>query len=246
MTEQDPRDEHQIRALFVFEALESLGAALKARGMSQPEFQDTILAYSIGLAHELGQTEPEFVERCAGAAAVEWSSPSLAERQASSGPLPDTSGRPMPRAYLDNRARLDTERRCRALADKFKAELLPHNQGFVLIVFDYEGGSAQNLSYIATLNRNDAARLLTGLTDHWLDRDGIGAEPSIHTATMLRELVSQMGPLDLQNVQGHEGRVQNKGRRAEGLAAHLEAAAQHLACFQRDQQKLGARREVEN
>jgi hypothetical protein len=109
-------------------------------------------------------------------------------------------------------------------------------------------GSAQNLSYVATLNRNDAARVLTELCDHWLARDGIGAEPSVHTASILRELVSQMGPLDLQNVQGHEGRLQNKGRRVEGLAAHLEAAAQHLACFQRDQQKIAGqiRREREN
>lgn len=90
------------------------------------------------------------------------------------------------------RYRLHNEGEARVLADKLKGMLGP-GLGFVLITCTYggEGERFQNTSYIATVNREDSARLLCEMLDHW-ENAGTVTEPRVETATQLREAVHEL------------------------------------------------------
>ena len=87
--------------------------------------------------------------------------------------------------------RLQNETECRRIADIIKRELSP-GLGFVLFTATHgDGGAFSNCSYVSTIERDDAARLLTEMLDHWAD-DGRQAEPNVRTATVMREGVAAM------------------------------------------------------
>jgi hypothetical protein len=84
--------------------------------------------------------------------------------------------------------RLRSEAECRRIAGLIKSEL-PAGMGFVLITADLgeAGASFSNLSYTASIDREDSARMLTELLN-----GGMGTEPSVATATKMREFVYRM------------------------------------------------------
>jgi len=87
--------------------------------------------------------------------------------------------------------RLHHERECRRIADLIKAEL-PENRQFVLVTCTTGGGPDapfSSLDYVASVEREDSARLLTELVDHWRNDAGTATEPSVQTATKMREMV---------------------------------------------------------
>lgn len=87
--------------------------------------------------------------------------------------------------------RLRSEAECRRIAEQIKGQL-PEGMGFVLITADIGGGpdaKFSNTSYVATINREDSARLLTELVDHWRQEGGAVTEPSVQTMTKVREFV---------------------------------------------------------
>lgn len=98
--------------------------------------------------------------------------------------------------------RLASEAECRRIAELVKKELSPR-LGFVLVTADF-GDNKQgfsNTSYVATIRRPDAQRLLTELLDSWKE-GGLSCEPSVSTATRLREIVfdaqqQKFTPIDL-------------------------------------------------
>jgi hypothetical protein len=97
--------------------------------------------------------------------------------------------------------RLHHEKECRRIAELVKKEL-PEDRGFILVTATVGGGPNATLSstdYVSTCERDDAARLLTELLDHWRN-EGTGCEPTVETATKLRELVydaRRFSPVDL-------------------------------------------------
>lgn len=96
--------------------------------------------------------------------------------------------------------RLHHEKECRRIAELVKAEL-PEGRGFVLVTatFGEPGSGFSSTDYVASINRQDSARLLTELLDHWRG-DGTGCEPTVETATKMRELVfdaRRFNPVDL-------------------------------------------------
>jgi len=90
--------------------------------------------------------------------------------------------------------RLHNERECRRIADLIKAEL-PEGRGFVLVTADHGKGHLheqfQNTAYVSNLHREDSARLLTELVEHWRPL-GIVCEPTAETANALREFVHEI------------------------------------------------------
>ncbi len=92
--------------------------------------------------------------------------------------------------------RLQNEQRCAALARELDAKLKPDGLAFCLVVatIDGEPGTTQrrysNTSYCSSCHREDAARLLTELLDHW--QPGTTTEPTIKTCTAMREFVHQI------------------------------------------------------
>lgn len=84
--------------------------------------------------------------------------------------------------------RLRNETECRRIADIIKAQLSP-GLGFVLVTTTVgDAGKFSNMSYVASINRDDSARLLTELLDHWRPSN-IVCEPTVQVATFLREIV---------------------------------------------------------
>lgn len=86
--------------------------------------------------------------------------------------------------------RLHHEKECRRISDIVKREL-GADQGFVLVTATLGGGpnaSFSSMQYMSSIERDDAARLLAELLDNWQSR-GTGTQPTVGTATMLRELV---------------------------------------------------------
>ena len=86
--------------------------------------------------------------------------------------------------------RLQSEKDCRRIADLVKKEM-PGGRIFVLVTADVGGGPDarfSNTAYVSTGQRDDCARLLTELLDH-LRADGNTTEPTIQTATRMREAV---------------------------------------------------------
>jgi hypothetical protein len=82
--------------------------------------------------------------------------------------------------------RLASEAECRRVADLIKKELSPR-LGFLLVTADFGGGKEfSNTSYVSSVQRDDAVRLLTELLDNWMSR-GTGTQPTVKTATCLRE-----------------------------------------------------------
>ena len=92
----------------------------------------------------------------------------------------------------ETRYRLHNEGEARKLADKLKGMLEP-GISFVLITCT-QGGSTErfsNMSYISTVRRPDAARLLCEMLDYW-ENEGTVTEPRVETATQLREAVHEL------------------------------------------------------
>lgn len=89
----------------------------------------------------------------------------------------------------ERRYRLHNEGEARTLAEKLKGMIEP-GLSFVLITCTQGDSSAgfSNMSYISTVRRPDAARLLCEMLDHW-ESDGTVTEPRVETATQLREAV---------------------------------------------------------
>ncbi len=97
-----------------------------------------------------------------------------------------------PESAAEMRYRLHNEGEARKLADKLKGMLEP-GISFVLITCT-QGGSAErfsNMSYISTVRRPDAARLLCEMLDYW-ENEGTVTEPRVETASQLREAVHQL------------------------------------------------------
>ncbi len=92
-----------------------------------------------------------------------------------------------PESIAEKTFRLRNEVECRKIAELLRRELSP-GLGFVLLTCTYGSGKFSNTSYVATINRDDAARLLNETLDHWQE-NGVGTEPSMRTATFLRETV---------------------------------------------------------
>jgi hypothetical protein len=85
--------------------------------------------------------------------------------------------------------RLELEARTRQIAEVIKG-LMPPETAFVLVTA--ERGQGGPMSYCATLPRDQSARMLTELLDGWKYRDGLNCEPTVQTATFLRERVKEM------------------------------------------------------
>jgi hypothetical protein len=85
--------------------------------------------------------------------------------------------------------RLELEGRTRQIAEVIKG-MMPPDTAFVLVSADRGQGGA--LAYLANLPRDNAARMLTELLDGWQYRDGLSAEPTVKTATFLRERVKEL------------------------------------------------------
>ncbi len=138
--------------------------------------------------------------------------------------------------------RLHNERECRRIANLIKGEL-PEGIGFVLLTATHgggEGASFQSASYVSSINREDSARLLTELVDHWQQSSDIVAEPTVATMTVVRETVQAIRHNPWQrllhgarcSVRDAEAALQMKDkRRANGFL--LKLAAEALAVFER-------------
>lgn len=85
--------------------------------------------------------------------------------------------------------RLELEARTRQIAEVIKG-LMPPDTAFVLVTAERGQGGA--LAYLASVPRDNAVRLLSELLDGWKYRDGLTCEPSVQTATFLRERVKEM------------------------------------------------------
>jgi hypothetical protein len=98
------------------------------------------------------------------------------------------------------RYRLHNEGEARKLAEKIKGMIEP-GLSFVLITCTQGDSSAgfSNMSYISTVRRPDAARLLCEMLDYW-ENEGTVTEPRVETATQLREAVSEFRELHLDDL----------------------------------------------
>jgi hypothetical protein len=86
--------------------------------------------------------------------------------------------------------RLDGEKRCRAIAD-IARKMLPETTGFLLLTATVGGSGEpfQHTSYVSTFQRDDAERLLNEFLDYWREGENRFTEPTVKTATFLRERV---------------------------------------------------------
>lgn len=123
--------------------------------------------------------------------------------------------------------RLQGEAECRRIAELVKKEM-PLGRAFVLVTADIGGGpnaKFSNTSYVSTANREDSQRLLTELLDHWRG-NGLGCEPSVSTATSIREGVFGIRENPTPRLL-HGARCSTR----DAEAAHL-AGDQRRACIQ--------------
>ena len=96
------------------------------------------------------------------------------------------------------RYRLNSEANCRKIADVIRGHLF-EGLGYVLITADYgEGKRFSNASYVSSVNREDAARLLSEMLDYWRTGGTHVTEPTMETTTRVREQVYRLReePLD--------------------------------------------------
>lgn len=95
------------------------------------------------------------------------------------------------------RYRLDSETNCRKVAASITSQLAP-GLGFILVTANYGSGRFSNTSYVASIERDDAARLLSELLDHWRGEGDHVTEPTLETTTRVREQVYRLReePLD--------------------------------------------------
>lgn len=100
---------------------------------------------------------------------------------------------PATESVAEKTFRLSSEAECRRIADVV-AGMLPASRGFVLVTADYgDAGAFSNTNYVARMRRDDAARLLTEMLDTWrVNGAAEVTEPSVQTATFLRESVHGM------------------------------------------------------
>lgn len=61
----------------------------------------------------------------------------------------------------ERKRRLSLERRCAALGRRLKAEEMPENVGFALVMFDY--GEAGSMAYVGSGQRADVINMLEEL-----------------------------------------------------------------------------------
>jgi hypothetical protein len=97
--------------------------------------------------------------------------------------------------------RIDAEKRLREVAEVVRA-MLPEDRGFILISATLSEGDEpfSHTAYTSTIDRDDAERLLNELLDHWRHGEDRETEPTVKTATFLREqvkLLRQFGPHQL-------------------------------------------------
>lgn len=100
--------------------------------------------------------------------------------------------------------RLDSEKRCRRIADVIRG-MLPGNERFILSTFTVGGAdeAISSLSYVANCDRDDAARLLTEMLDNWRAEERAHVcEPSTQTSTFLRECVFGMRDINVATIAG--------------------------------------------
>jgi len=104
-------------------------------------------------------------------------------------------------SLAEKQFRLSGEAECRQIAELI-ATKLPASRGFVLVTADYgEPGSFSNANYVARMDRDDAARLLTEMLDTWrADGRATVTEPSVQTATFLRESVHGMSDVPTETI----------------------------------------------
>lgn len=95
-----------------------------------------------------------------------------------------------PESPEETRLRIDAEVRCRKIGDAIKG-MLPKSTGFVLVTRSFGAPSERfkSTQYVASVNRDDAERLLNELLDYWRNGDLRFSEPTVKTATFLRESV---------------------------------------------------------
>jgi hypothetical protein len=110
-----------------------------------------------------------------------------------------------PEDESEKRYRLSSEAECRKVAALIK-ERLHEGMGFVLVTADIGeapgGGSKRysNTSYVASVQRDDAARLLSELLDYWRDNGDHVTEPSPQTGARIREQVFRLKDIPLQRL----------------------------------------------
>ena len=137
--------------------------------------------------------------------------------------------------------RLHHEKECRRIAELVKGEL-PADRLFVLVTASLGGGPGAPFSstdYVSTMQREDAGRLLTELLDHWRV-DGTLTEPSIQTATTLREEVFRLRDVPIEkllhvarcSVRDLESATRLKDQHRSGVEA-MKTAAMGLAILDR-------------
>ena len=91
--------------------------------------------------------------------------------------------------------RLGNEALCRDLAERLSAELKPKGLHFCLVLSTYNATAEdidfQNVSYVSSWKRENAARILTELVDTWWSEGNV-TEPSVRTMTVVREAVHRI------------------------------------------------------
>lgn len=85
--------------------------------------------------------------------------------------------------------RLQSEKRTAEIAAAIKDMMLP---GSVFVLVSATVGEGGHTSYASTAKRTDSVRLLTELLDTWKYQDGLMCEPTVQTATFLRENVNAL------------------------------------------------------
>jgi hypothetical protein len=132
--------------------------------------------------------------------------------------------------------RIGSEKLCRQVADDLKAKL-PESLGFLLMLADYGGGfdsTFSNTSYVSTIRREDAARLIAEFADRFQEQ-GLNAEPTARTATFLREsafALRDVPVLDLiKGLLKDAARLRNEPAKRQAIAGAI--AVQALAIFGR-------------
>lgn len=96
----------------------------------------------------------------------------------------------MSESEAERQLRVHHERECRRIAELVKKEL-PESRLFVLVTATVGGGPEAKFSsmdYVSTIEREDSFRLLCELLDRWQE-SGIATEPTVKTATFVRENV---------------------------------------------------------
>jgi hypothetical protein len=138
--------------------------------------------------------------------------------------------------------RLHHEKECRRIAELIKSEL-GEGRGFVLVTGTCGGGPGASFSstaYVSSVEREDSARWLTELIDHWRETGGSVTEPSVQTATKIREHVFALRGEATErllhgarcSVRDAESAFRLKDQHQSGVLA-LKLACEALALFDR-------------